>query len=383
MKIHFYNRDDYNSLTGKLFITYNKGNYKIGLPHFTEHLLFKKLMRDNYNIENKGINIYANTTSDFIWFELNARSEHATLAVKALMDMIIYYEIQDRDLEAERKVIYEELAYLESDPEYMVKNSVIKKLWEDNFNSKSVIGNYEDILNINKKDINEFLNDNSSNLFLSLYGKANLSEIVFLLENYNKENHTNNIKDIPKINEEKLNINIQSVLSSDTSEVVHTCIGYKIYNWKKYDRWVFDLINTYLGDGLGSKLNTTIRDDKSLVYEVWSDCNYFEEDMQFLIGFTSTKRNVERVIALIKKLVTTLILQEDELYIAKQKLISELTYAYDDAELYTYSVARYYLQMNQILSLDSIKDRINSIELHELNQVIRVIFNKDMVISQV
>lgn len=377
IKLYYRQNTEHISFMCKIFIDCIEMNPLPGAAHFVEHILFKGVKGlDNKNnfvqyLENQGIVINAITTNEFICFEIQTMEESSLEIISLITKMIFEPEITYNDFISEQKIILEEFEYLETDEEYIAKTLIAQKMWQDNYKGIPVIGTKESIQSISYETLLSIIkNIKTEDIFICLYGSQNIDSISKILDTIPKTDKFSPLR-IPK-REYPTN----SYVSQGT-KLTYTCLGFKVENWKENKRWVYDLINLYLGEGMSSKLFTKIREEKALVYDIWSKPNYFQDGLQFLIGYITRNNNIDLTLSeVIKQLQMMKYISEDELLILKKRLKSEIIYSYDNPDIFLFDVGRHYLLKNEIYNLNEILEDINCLTIEKVKSIINQTFTE-------
>lgn len=385
IKLYYRQNADYKSFMCKIFIECIEMNPLPGTAHFVEHILFRgvKDLDNKYSfvqyLEDRGIVINAITTNEFICFEIQTMKENSIEVISLLIKMILEPEITYEDFLLEQKIILEEFEYLETDEEYIAKTLIAHNIWQDNYKGLPVIGTKESIQSMSYETLLSVIkNIKTKDIFICLYGNQNIDSISTFLDTVSKRDECNS-----RITSKK-NYPMSPYLNQGT-KLTYTCLGYKVENWKENNRWVYDLINLYLGDGMSSKLFTKIREEKALAYDIWSKPNFFQDGMQFLIGYITRNNNIELTLnEVIKQVQMMRYISENELLILKKRLKSEIIYSYDNPDIFLFDVGRYYLLKNEMYNLNEILDDINYLTLEKVRSIINQTFTeKNMTIVKV
>lgn len=387
IKVHSKIINEAKTFICKLFILTGSSRENInksGITHFCEHLIFKgpKDFKNSNEfalyLEKQGILINAFTSRDFICFELKSESVNALNSIRLLMDMLFNPSLRLEEFEKEREVILEELEYLVDDPEHLCRQELSKIVWGENHPlGRSVIGTKKSVSSLEINDIKKFLNENvvTNNFFFSLVGNFNKEEILSYIKEIPTKKHDNMKIDIDDF--ETNLINNSSHLERD-SQVAYCCIGFKIKEWKKYDRWVYDVINYYVGEGISSRLFQNIREKHSLVYDIWSKASFYNHGSEFTIGYCTTieKRDFayKKVVEELGDLVN---ITYNDLDIAKKRFKTSNSFALDNFENYAYWMGRNFSISGKLVNMEKEFNAIDALSLDYFRDLIKETFNNN------
>ncbi len=126
-----------------------------GISHFIEHLLYKgtptrSAKKIAEEIEKNGGRLNGFTSETITAFLCKMPSKHLNVALEVLGDLVKNPLFDEKELEKERKVIFEEIKMCHDDPMHHVFNGIHKTLYEEPFGIP-LIGTYETMNSIDRK----------------------------------------------------------------------------------------------------------------------------------------------------------------------------------------------------------------------------------------
>ena len=155
-----------------------------GISHFIEHMLYKGTPTRNSKqiaeeIEKKGgeLNGFTDELVTAYWCKMP--HHHLNVALEVLSDMIKNPLFDEKELEKERKVIFEEIKMRKDIPHIYAMDEIQSELYSGTL-GKGLIGTYETMSPINRKKIIQKFNQvyTPNNLILCVVGNANFEDIV-------------------------------------------------------------------------------------------------------------------------------------------------------------------------------------------------------------
>src|SRR5579864_5318024 len=125
-----------------------------GVSHFIEHLFFKgtqsrptaKEIADA--IEGVGGFINASTDKELTAYWARVPSEHMTLGLDVLFDIVTNSRLEPADVERERMVILEELRMYQDQPQDLVQNLFEELIWPGHPLGRDIAGTEESVSRI-------------------------------------------------------------------------------------------------------------------------------------------------------------------------------------------------------------------------------------------
>ena len=318
-------------------VRYGGINEKIsekGIAHFIEHMFYKGTPKRNARkiaeeIEKKGgeLNGFTSEITTAYWCKMP--SKHLNIALDVLSDMIKYPLFDEKELEKERKVIFEEIKMYKDNPRLHVFDEIQKSMYDGTMGI-SLAGTFETIGKIDRKKMMEKFKEiyTSNNLILCVVGDADFNEVVKFAE----KNFGNEKGKIPK---EKFNIKNESKIEKrkgvDQANLVFA-YHVPISTDKKSD--AAKVLGTILAGGMSSRLFAEIREKRNLAYAVKGDSIITKDFAYNFIYVGTMKENVEKVKKLILEEFGKVAkdLDEKELKEVKEQLIGNFHISMEDSQ---------------------------------------------------
>lgn len=196
-----------------------------------------------------------------------------------------------------------------------------------------IIDNIEDFDNINRQDIIDFYRTNylSGLKYISIVGDLNDQQLDALKKLGNKFNVSEPVKNDFDYSYTPKTIHI------DKKNAVQTAIrvGKVFFNKRHPDYKKFIILNTILGGYFGSRLMTSIREDKGYTYGIGSSVIQYLDTGYFYISSEVATEFAKPTLEAIKheiELLQTVEVSEEELSLVKNYLIGEVLEQSDGAQ---------------------------------------------------
>jgi predicted Zn-dependent peptidase len=305
-----------------------------GISHFIEHMLYKGTEKRNSKqisaeIEKNGGVLNGFTDEELTAYWCKIPSKHIEVALDVLSDMVKNPKFDEKEIEKERKVIFEEMKMYKDNPRlYVIDEGIKKALYEGDF-SVPLIGT-EDSMKINtRKKLNELFKKvySPENMVLCVVGDVSFEKICgFAEKNFSGKGKTSTKITIKKINTKI----IEKRKGIDQANLI---FAYHVPEASKKERVIAQVLSCIMVGGMSSRLFQEIREKRNLAYSIKGDyIGGKEYGYNFIFVGTSTE-NVEKVRELIllefKKLKG---LTEKELEEAKEQLIGNNKISQEDSQ---------------------------------------------------
>ena len=309
------------SITNKFGAGYEKNEIK-GIAHFIEHLLFtgtkkRKSEEISREIEKRGGILNAFTAHEVTSFWFKLPSEHLFFGLDVLIDILTNPSFDKEKFDKEKKVIIEEIKMYHDDPKSHAFELIEKNLFEPPFGSL-IIGNKETVLGLDKIFVEEYFkkNYNPKNFIVTLVGNADFDKVC----EYFEKNLKSNEKEYGKIQIKKKNgDSVEKRKGIDQAHVVFAAHA-PLREEGKYP--ALEVLDTYLTDGMSSKLFLEIREKRGLAYSVKGEIVSEKNYSYYAIYVGTILEAFEEVKKLIlQELKNVENMEEKDLIVAKERLI--------------------------------------------------------------
>lgn len=333
-----------------------------GISHFIEHMLYKGTPLRNAQkiaeeIEKNGGELNGFTSEEITAYWCKMPSEHLHVALDVLSDMVKNPLFDKKELEKERKVIFEEIKMRKDNPQIFVLDSIQGFLYESPLGIP-LIGTYETMNSINRKTLLERFNSvyAPENLILCVVGNAEFDKLVeFSEKNFNAKKG--------KIKEFKIKLkNEYKILERKGIDQANLVFAYHVP--LAFDKKIYaaEVLNTLMAGGMSSILFREIREKKNLAYAIKGGCEISKSFAYNFIYIGTTKENVSKVKEIILKEFEKVVssLSEKELSQIKKQIIG-----------------------NYHISMEDSQSQMNSLLLHEINGNAKTFYEIEKNISEV
>lgn len=355
---------------------------KSGVSHFIEHMLFKgtknRSARDiARDIDNIGGQINAFTNKECTCYYVHLLDEHINIGIDVLSDMILNSTFNNNDIDRERVVILEELKMYEDSLDDLSYDLLVENVYADDGLGMNILGNRQTIKSLKRKDI---LNHYSkyyvpNNAVISICGNFNFEEVVkFIEEKFSKwEEKEVNIE----VNEAKFHSCF--ITKNKDSEQVNVAISLKaIPEENEKEAYALAVVNNIFGGSNSSRLFQSIREDKGLVYSIYSSQALYKKCGELGIFASTSEEYLKEVYDLIIQEIKNMkenYITEEELKESKEQLKGNYILSLESISSKMLSHGESMLLNNKIKNEDEIIEHINSVNMEQVEAIINKVFN--------
>ena len=306
-----------------------------GISHFIEHMLYKgtkirstqKIAKD---IERNGGELNGFTSEEVTGYLCKMPNDKIDIALDVLSDLVKNPLFDEKELEKERKVIFEEMNMRKDNVHIYVFDEIQKNLYRGIMDI-SGIGSKETMESVDRNQIIKKFKQTytSDNLLLCVVGDADFNKIVKFVEiNFGNSKG--------KIIQQKINLkNDIKVEKRKGIDQAHMVFAYHspLPNDKKI--YAAQILISIMAEGMSSRLFEEIREKRNLAYAVKGNLESHKNFSFSWIYIGTMKENLEKVKKIILKEFKNISskLTEKELNALKTQLIGQHKISMEDSQI--------------------------------------------------
>jgi zinc protease len=266
---------------------------ELGLSHYLEHMLFKGTPTRppgsiDTLIEGFGGSSNAFTSYDFTHYDVLVPVAHMRPAMELLADIAVNASFAPAELEAEKKVVFEEMNILQDDPDKFLTRRLSELAYVGHPYGRPILGTPELVRNLTRDQLNAYYKRHyvPPNMVLVVVGPVPVAQVGALAADiFGRLSATaapprpstpipslagGRRDDVPRPEQEAgLGLSWQAPATRVAAE----------------DITAVDLLTYILGDGPSSRLNQTVREDMRLVQSI--DASYVTREQSGIVAITA------------------------------------------------------------------------------------------------
>lgn len=312
----------------------NESSSEKGISHFIEHMLYKGTPTRNAQkiaeeIEKRGGDLNGFTDETITAFWCKMPSKHLDVALDVLGDMVRNPLFDKKEIEKERKVIFEEIKMRKDNPPIYSFDKIQRYLYEDPL-GLNLIGTIETMNSIDREKLIRRFREvyQPNNLILVVVGDAELEDIIKYAEK-NFENKKGKVSHYKIVKTNKSGVEKRGGI--DQANLV---FAYHIPLIKDKKSYAAIVLSTLMAEGMSSRLFHEIREKRNLAYSVKGESSINKDFAYNLIYVGTSRENVEVVKKLIleefEKVAENL--KEKELKEIKEQIIGNYEISMEDSQ---------------------------------------------------
>ncbi|MDU4854082.1 MAG: pitrilysin family protein, partial [Clostridioides difficile] len=303
--------------------------------------------------------------------------EHIDTGIDVLSDMILNSKFDKNDIDKERLIILEELKMYEDSPDDLSYDLLVENIYANDGLGMNIIGTKESLYNITRESMLEYLNKYyiPNNAVISIAGNFNFDDMVEKIKS--KFGHWEKKNLSIDISEAKFNPCFISK-NKDTEQVnLAMCLkGIPFEN----DEEVYSMavVNNIFGGSISSRLFQKIREEKGLVYSIYSSQTLYRKCGELGIFASMSTENLQDVYNLIKKEIENIrenYLTEKEISESKEQLKGNYILDLESTSSRMMSTGKSMLLSKKVKTTDEILECINNVNINSIKKVVDKVFN--------
>ncbi|MBR6203872.1 MAG: insulinase family protein [Candidatus Methanomethylophilaceae archaeon] len=266
-----------------------------GLSHLLEHTVFRETKtRDSYQmakeIEGAGGEINAFTGREMTAFYGITIKETADVAMDIVGDIVANPTISEKDTELEKKIVLQELSMIKNEPESYIHDLFESQLWRGHPLSQDEGGSEEVVEGLSFSDLRAYYDEKYRIPNLSVYavGAVDLDSTVSWAEEAldGMSGGSRNPRSPPEAPASGYKF------VKNDADHYQIAMGFPAYGASHKDRMAVSMLSAVLGSGTSSRLFQAVREEKALVYSVFSSVSQCSDASSLATYMSCTGSNV-------------------------------------------------------------------------------------------
>ena len=354
-----------------------------GLSHIIEHMIFKGTQKRTAFQIAKEFDAIGGQTNAFTSFEYtcyHARviDAHLETMVDILSDIFLNSVFDEKEVEKERPVIFQEINMVEDNPEEYVHILSGNTYWGDNPLGRSILGTRENVMRFNASIIKDFFHRfyQPEHILISAAGNISHQHFVDLVSPAFESSRPGN--GLPERITPECHSQVR--MHYRDLEQVHICLGTKGISITNPRRYAFSLLNTILGGNMSSRLFQKIRERRGLAYSVYSYISSYVDTGIFGAYVAVQPDNALKAATLIINEMNALKkdrVDQTELKDAKDYTTGNLLLASESVDSQMVRLAQNEINFGHDITLETVLDHINAVSDEDIITIAESLFQSD------
>jgi predicted Zn-dependent peptidase len=357
-----------------------------GISHFVEHMLFKGTRSRSAQLIARemdaiGGNLDAFTGKETICFNVKSLSDHVPVAMDILADLVLNPVFAPPDIERERGVILEEIKIDEDNPDVLVQELFTQSFWKGHPLGWPILGTTETVGRLSQNQLFDYHGGrfHGGNMVFSAAGLLDHDEFVAsVAEKFSPLSIGEPLTEL-SAPEPSARIVLRN---KKALEQVQICMGVPAPPITDENRYSALVLNTVLGGGMSSRLFQTIREERGMVYSIYSDLSPYR-DTGTLCVYAGTSANktlevVNLVLAEFRSL-KEIPLAEEELKRAKDQLKGNILLGLESSNSRMANLARQEMYFHKFFTVDELIAHIDDVDSAKVQVMAQRLFDPERI----
>ena len=353
-----------------------------GASHFLEHLLFKgttsrTALEISSSIESVGGEMNAFTSKEYTCFYARVIDTDLPMAIDVVSDLITSSIVTALDVDAERKVVLEEIAMRDDDPSDLVHDLFSDTYYGDTQIGRPILGTIDSINNMSRNTVFNYYKKKykPSDLVVAVAGNIKHKRVVAMVEEALSRDNFLDLAGTPNI---RANTTIKRGpqtpvgLMYRKTEQAHMLYGMEGVPRADDRRFAMGVLSAALGGGMSSRLFQEIREKRGLAYSVYAYSQQFAGTgtIGFYAGCNPTK--AVEVVEIIREVLSDVAdhgMSHEEIERAKGAVRGSLVLSQEDSGSRMSRIGKNEIVYGQVMDFDDILKAISRVSAEDIRQI--------------
>lgn len=353
-----------------------------GASHFLEHLLFKgtktrTALEISSSIESVGGEMNAFTGKEYTCFYARVIDSDLPMAIDVISDLITSSIVTVTDVDAERKVVLEEIAMRDDDPSDLVHDLFSDTFYGDTQLGRSILGSVESINEMSRKSVFNYYKKRyvPQDLVVAVAGNIKHKNVVEMVEKAISRDGFLDVTGVPQVRPNKtVRVTEQRSVGLITRKTEQAHMFYGLAGVSREDdrRFTMGILSAALGGGMSSRLFQEIREKRGLAYSVYSYAQQFAGSglLGFYAGCHPTK--AVEVVEIIREILHDVAengMTAEEIARAKGAVKGSLVLSQEDSGSRMSNIGKSEIVYGEVMGFDEILKKISDVTPAAIRQL--------------
>jgi predicted Zn-dependent peptidase len=368
-----------------------------GVTHFLEHVLFKGTARRtaldiSAELDAVGGELNAFTGKEYTCYHARVLAGDVPLAVDVLCDMVTSSQLTSPEVESERKVILEEIALHDDDPDDLVHDTFTMALWGDTPLGRPISGTAASISALTRDQMRTYYRRRytADRLVFSAAGNVDHQALVALVsEAFEAAKALGTPTQRPAALRAALGqptTAATTALVERPTELASFVLGVSALSREDPRRYALGVLNATLGGGTSSRLFQEVRERRGLAYSVYSFTSQHAGAGYLGVAGGCTPAHLDRVLTICRDQLVELAdggITEPELRRGQGQLRSSLVMDLEEPGARMFRLGKSELVPGGLRTIDDSVRAIDGVTLDEVSQLARDLLHTEPTLAVV
>ncbi|HYL26960.1 MAG TPA: pitrilysin family protein [Candidatus Nitrosotalea sp.] len=346
-----------------------------GISHLVEHMLFKGTQRRSARqiaetMDGVGGNLNAFTDKETTCYYAKVIDRHVPLALDVLADLFLNSLFDPQELAKEQKVILEEIKMYDDSPDDLIHDVFLQTMWRGANLGDPTIGFADTVVKITAENLRAHMRTHyaPNSVVIAAAGNVEHERFVELVCEQFAAFEGSCEPPVPECPV----TTPAAIVRHRESEQAYAVVGTRGIDVRDERRYAASLLDTVLGGGMSSRLFQEIREQRGLVYSVYSFQAAYRAAGLFGVYAGTSPENVQACIDVILEQfarVRNEPIGADELQLAKEHLKGGLTLSLESSSARMIRLGRNEFALGRHVTAEEIEERIDAVSAAEIQSL--------------
>ena len=356
-----------------------------GMNHFIEHAVFKGTKRRSMldiaiEQDRLGGNLEAFTTHEEVGFAIKVIDDQLPAAFDLIADMLADPRFDQADLEAEQRVIIEEMKMVDDSPEDYIGEIFAEAFFPDHPLGRSITGKPDTVRKFNAEVTRKYHEQafTPANLVIVAAGNIEHDTVVALSSSFSSAAAP---EDNPHAKPTTPASAAPIVIKErEGLEQAHLILATPFVGESDPRRYAADQLSTIIGEGTSSRLWQKIREERGLAYSIGSGTVMFQDCGNFSIAASASPEHVRELVELSVAELRAIVaagVTPAELELAKRQAVTEVLLSLEDSSARAVGLAQSEMIHGRQISVEETLTGINRVTTDDCLQLAQAFFTTE------
>ena len=353
-----------------------------GASHFLEHLLFKgtttrTALEISSSLESVGGEMNAFTSKEYTCFYARVIDTDLPMAIEVVSDLITSSVVKALDVDAERKVVLEEISMRDDDPSDLIHDLFSETFYGDTQLGRPILGTVKSINEMSRNSVYNYYKKKylPQDLVVAVAGNIKHKKVVAMVEKALSRDGFLDVTGAPQVrSNDPFKITQQKSVGLMYRKTEQSHIFYGMEGVARNDerRFSVGILSAALGGGMSSRLFQEIREKRGMAYSVYAYAQQFAGSgfLGFYAGCNPSK--TQDVISVIREVladVATNGMTHEEIERAKGAVRGSLVLSQEDSGSRMSRIGKNEIVYGEIMDFDAILKKIDGVNSEQIRKV--------------
>ena len=360
-----------------------------GASHFLEHLLFKGTTRRtaleiSSSIESVGGEMNAFTSKEYTCFYARVIDTDLPMAIDVISDLITSSVVTALDVDAERKVVLEEIAMRDDDPSDLVHDLYAETYYGNTPLGRPILGTIDSINNMSRSSVFNYYKKRylPQDLVVAVAGNINHKKVVQMVEKALSADGFLDVTGTPVIRgNTAVKKPAQQAVGLMTRPTEQAHMFYGMEGVARHDdrRFAMGILASALGGGMSSRLFQEIREKRGLAYSVYGYAQQYAGSGQ--IGFYAGCKPAKavEVLEIIREVLADVAdngMSHEEIERAKGAVRGSLVLSQEDSGSRMSRIGKNEIVYGRVMGFDDILKAVSKVNEADIREIASAFLTK-------